>query len=59
MTRTIDFKYTVVRNGADFCELRAVLGNEPKLSMDDSGDIKTSRPDSPGVSCPRRTRSTG
>lgn len=41
MTRTIDFRYYVVRNGADFSELQAVAGSEPKITMDDSGSIKT------------------
>ena len=40
MTRTIDFHYFVVRNGATFCELHAVAGAEPKIMMDDSDSIK-------------------
>lgn len=41
MTRTIEFRYYVVRNGANFCELHSKDGNEPKIIMDDSGSIKT------------------
>lgn len=41
MTRTIDFRYYAVRNGANYCELHAVEGDEPKIIMDDSGSIKT------------------
>lgn len=41
MTRTIDFKYRVVRNGAAFCELRAVEGGNPRILMDDVSNIKT------------------
>ena len=41
MTRTIDFKYRVVRNGAAFCELRAVEGGNPRILMDDGSNIKT------------------
>lgn len=42
MYRTIDARYTVVRNSADFCRLYAVDGEEPTLRMDDSGEIKMS-----------------
>ena len=41
MTRTIDFKYSVFRNGARFGELHATAENAPQLLMDDSGSIKT------------------
>lgn len=41
MTRTVNFRYYVVRNGADYCELHAVEGAEPKILMDDSSAIKT------------------
>lgn len=41
MTRTIDFRYHVVRNGANYCELHAQKGAEPKILMDDSSAIKT------------------
>ena len=41
MTRTIDFRYHVIRDGATFCELRAAEGSEPRISMDAGGDIKT------------------
>lgn len=41
MTRTLDFRYYAVRDGAEFCELHAVTGSEPKITMDDGGEIKT------------------
>lgn len=41
MTRTIDFRYHVIRNGATFCELHAVEGAEPRILMDDGSAIKT------------------
>lgn len=41
MTRTIDFRYSVFRNGARFGELHATAENAPQLLMDDSGSIKT------------------
>jgi len=42
MTRTLDFRFHVVRNGGDFCLLRPEVDSLPVLRMDDSGDIKTS-----------------
>ena len=41
-TREIDFRYAVVRNGADLCELYPVEGGEPRIRMKDSAEIKTS-----------------
>ena len=41
MMRTVEFRYYTVRNGADYIELHAVEGSEPKIIMDDSGSIKT------------------
>ena len=41
MTRTIDFRYFIARNGADFCEMHAPKGSTPTIIMDDSGSIKT------------------
>ena len=40
--RTVDFRYTVMRNGADFGILRPAGGSWPRILMDDSGEIKTS-----------------
>jgi len=42
MTRTIDFRFHVVRDGGDFCLLQPAPGSSPTIRMDDSGDIKTS-----------------
>lgn len=41
MTRTLDFRYNVIRNGANCCELHAVAGAEPRILMDDGSSIKT------------------
>lgn len=41
MTRSIDFHYYVVRNGANFCELHAAADAAPRILMDDGGSIKT------------------
>lgn len=40
--RTIDFRYRVLRNGADFCAIRATEDGRPSLRMDSSADIRTS-----------------
>ena len=53
MTRTINFRYFVTRNGADFCELHAPKESAPTIIMDDSDSIKTKfsgRFQSPGKS---------
>lgn len=42
MTRTVDFRYIVLRNGADYDEIHPLDGSEPSLRMDDSAEIKTS-----------------
>lgn len=42
MVRTIDFKYTVLRNGSDYCPLYALSSGAPTLRMSASGEIKTS-----------------
>ena len=42
MTRTLDFRYVIVRNDADLCEIFPVEGSEPTIRMRDSADIKTS-----------------
>lgn len=42
MTRTIDFRYVILRGDADFCELHPIEGNEPTIRMDDSAEIKMS-----------------
>ena len=42
MTRQIDFRFAIVRDGADYGELRPLDGSPPTLQMDDSGAIKTS-----------------
>lgn len=40
--RTIDFRYTLIRNGADYGSLKTFEGGEPTIRMSSSGDIKTS-----------------
>lgn len=42
MTRTVDFRYIVVRNGADFTELRPIRDASPLLIMNESAEIKMS-----------------
>lgn len=42
LTRTVDFRYIVVRNGADFSELQPIRNGEPLIYMDESAEIKMS-----------------
>lgn len=42
MTRTIDFRYVVVRGAADFCEISPAEGGEPTIRMDKDAEIKMS-----------------
>lgn len=42
MTRTISFRYVIVRNGADYMEIYPMEGSAPTIRMDDGGEIKTS-----------------
>ena len=42
MTRTVDFRYIVVRNGADFTELRPIRDASPLLIMNEGAEIKMS-----------------
>lgn len=42
MTREIDFRYIVVRDGADCFEIYPAAGGSPTIRMNDSGEIKTS-----------------
>lgn len=42
MTRTLDFRFVILRNGAEYTELIPVSGSSPSVRMDDSGEIKTS-----------------
>lgn len=39
--RTIDFRYKIVRNGADYGELYPAAGNAPAISMNDADSVKT------------------
>ena len=41
MKREIDFRYIVLRNGADYCEIHPVDTSPPCITMVDSGEIKT------------------
>lgn len=40
--RTLDFRYVILRDGADRGELRALSDSPPQLRMDDGAEIKTS-----------------
>lgn len=42
MTRTIDIRYRLSRNGADYGLLQALESGTPTLRMDEAGEIKTS-----------------
>ena len=42
MTRTVDFQYIVVRNGADYSKLQPIKNARPMLIMNESAMIKTS-----------------
>lgn len=42
MTREIDFRFVVVRGGADYTELHPARNSSPSIRADSSGDIKTS-----------------
>lgn len=42
MTRTVDFRYILLRNGADYGQIFPLQNSKPVLRMDDSGAIKTS-----------------
>lgn len=41
MKRELDFRYTILRNGADYCTIDPVTGTMPTITMLDSGEIKT------------------
>lgn len=40
--REIDFRYIIVRNGADSSEIYPIEGGEPNIRMDENGPIKVS-----------------
>lgn len=42
MSRTIDFRYVVMRNNADVCVINPASGSSPTVRMDDSAEIKMS-----------------
>ena len=42
MTRTIDFRFVVVRGNADLCEIYPIEGSEPIIQMRDDADLKMS-----------------
>lgn len=42
MYRTVEVRFKIVRNGADFGEIYALPSSTPMLRMDDQGEIKTS-----------------
>lgn len=42
MTRTVDFRYIIMRGGADFGQIYPLQSGAPTLRMDDAGAIKTS-----------------
>lgn len=41
MKRELDFRYDILRNGADYATLDPVTGTLPTIAMVDSGEIKT------------------
>ena len=41
MKRELDFRYDILRNGADYTTLDPVTGTMPTIAMVDSGEIKT------------------
>lgn len=42
MIRSIDFRYTIQRNGADYCELHPMSRGSASIKMNESSSIKTS-----------------
>ena len=40
--RTIDFRYRILRNGGDYCEIHPANNSMPVIDMNDTGEIKTS-----------------
>lgn len=42
MIRSLDFRYAVIRNGAELCEIYPFEGSEPTIRMDSSAEIKMS-----------------
>ena len=42
MVRSIDFRYTVQKNGADYCELHSLSSGSVSAKMDENSSIKTS-----------------
>jgi hypothetical protein len=42
MRRRINFRYVIIRDGADYGVIRPLDGSPPYVRMDDSGEIKTS-----------------
>lgn len=41
MVRTLDFRYTVIRNGADFCSLHPAAGTIPSIQANGADSIQT------------------
>ena len=42
MTRTVDFRFVVMRDGSDLLEIHPIEGGSPTIRMDDSAEIKMS-----------------
>ena len=42
MTRTIDFRFLILRDGAECGQIHPVEGSAPSIVMEDAGEIKTS-----------------
>ena len=42
MTRTVEIRYQILRNGAEYCELHAVEESAPLLQMNETDEIKIS-----------------
>jgi hypothetical protein len=39
--RTVDFRYKIIRNGADFGDLYPAEGQAPRINMNDADTVKT------------------
>lgn len=39
--RTVDFRYKIIRNGADFGDLHPAKGQAPRINMNDADTVKT------------------
>lgn len=42
MVRSIDFRFTVLKNGVDYCDIYSTVNSAPSIKMDENGGVKTS-----------------